>query len=86
MRKYAHIQDLINRLTEDQTFKTFFTIYLMAENDNERQVLNNRFWQDVASLNEIEQQLIRAEFTRCFLKLPNLTAQLLKKVHKVELV
>jgi hypothetical protein len=86
MRKYAQIQDLITRLTEDQTFKTFFTIYLMAENDNERQILNNRFWQEVALLSDVEQQLVRAEFTRCFLKLPNLTAQLLKKVQKVELV
>lgn len=79
MKKYAQIQDLVCRLTDDKTFRTFFTLYLMAESEEARQQLNTRFWQDAVSLNEHEQQLLRAELTRCFLRLPSLAAQLLER-------
>ena len=57
----------------------------MAESDQERQILNNRFWQDASTLNENEQQILRAELTRCFLKLPSLCAHLLNAALPAEL-
>lgn len=79
MRKYAKIQDLVTRLTDNKTFRTFFTVYLLAETEDERQLLNNRFWRDAAELSPAESQLLRAELTRCFLRLPGLSADLLER-------
>lgn len=76
MKKYIQIQDIVNRLTDDKTFRTFFTLYLMAETDVERGVLNDRFWRDAAALSLPEQQLLRAELTRCFLRLPGMAVAL----------
>ena len=83
MKKYAQIQDIVAHLTDDKTFRTFFTIYLMAESDTERQQLNERFWRDVAALPEIEKKIIQAELTRCFLKLPTLAADLVERAAAV---
>ncbi|MFM9951457.1 MAG: hypothetical protein ACKV1O_26215 [Saprospiraceae bacterium] len=79
MKKYAQIQEVVSRLTDDNTFRTFFTLYLMATSDSERQQLNDRFWQDAAVLTEEEQTLLRAELTRCFLRLPAMAAQLVAR-------
>jgi hypothetical protein len=83
MKKYALVQDIIYRLTEDKTFRTFFTLYLMAESDTERQTLNARFWKDAANLPEQEQQILRAELTCCFRQLPKLAATLLGRVQAI---
>ena len=79
MKKYSKISYIVERLTDDRTFRTFFTLYLMAESEEERQQLNDRFWQDAASLPTGEQQLLRAELTRCFLRLPALATELFEK-------
>ncbi|MBN8681912.1 MAG: hypothetical protein J0L99_04645 [Chitinophagales bacterium] len=76
MKKFANIYDLVCRLTDDRAFRAFFTAYLMTESEEERTALSNRFWQELALQNAAEQQLLRAEFTRCFLKLPGLAAEL----------
>ncbi|MDZ4702657.1 MAG: hypothetical protein SH848_01935, partial [Saprospiraceae bacterium] len=70
---------VVTRLTDNNIFRTFFTLYLMATSDSERQLLNDRFWQDAAILTEEEQTLLRAELTRCFLRLPAMAAQLVAR-------
>jgi len=79
MKKYAQIQDVVSRLTDQKAFRTFFTLYLMAESDAERQQLNDRFWRDAETLLPAEQQLLRAELTRCFLRLPGMAADLTER-------
>lgn len=76
MRQYILVQDIITRLTDDPVFRTFFTLYLMAESDSERQALDTRFWKDAAELEPEKQQLLRAEMSRTFLRLPVLVEQL----------
>ena len=80
MKKYVHVQDVVGRLTDNKTFRTFFTLYLMAETDEERKVLNERFWRDANTLPSAEMQLLRAEFTRCFLRLPEMATDLLGQI------
>lgn len=80
MKKYAQVQDIVSRLTDNKTFRTFFTLYLMAESVEERNVLNERFWKDAAVLPPAELQLIKAELTRCFLRLPDMEADLLGQI------
>ncbi len=77
MKKYAQVQDIVGRLTDNKTFRTFFTLYLMAETTEERQMLNERFWKDAGVLPAVELQLLKAELTRCFLRLPEMAADLL---------
>lgn len=79
MKRYAQIQDIVSHLTDDKTFRTFFTLYLMADSDTARQQLNDRFWQDATTLSDAEQQLLRAELKHCFLRLPDMAAQLLER-------
>ncbi len=80
MRKYAHVQKVVTRLTEDEALRTFFTIYLMAESREERQRLNDRFHASSALLSPSEKELLKAEMTRCFLRLPTMAAELVEKV------
>lgn len=80
MKKYAQVQDIVSRLTDNKTFRTFFTLYLMAQSVEERNVLNERFWKDAAVLPPAELQLIKAELTRCFLRLPEMAADLLGQI------
>jgi hypothetical protein len=80
MKKYVQVQDVISRLTDNKTFRTFFTLYLMAESAEERKVLNERFWKDANTLPSAEMQLLKAEFTRCFLRLPEMAADLLGQI------
>lgn len=79
MNKYAQIQDIVSRLTDQKAFRTFFTLYLMAESDAERRHLNDRFWKDAETVPPAEQQLLRAELTRCFLRLPGMAADLIER-------
>ena len=79
VKKYALVQNVVNRLTDDLTFRTFFTLYLMAEGEMERNRLDERFWKEADQLSESEQQLLRAELTRCFLRLPMLAGNLLER-------
>ena len=80
MKKYAQVQDIVGRLTDNKTFRTFFTLYLMAESAEERNALNERFWRDANTLSSAEMQLLKAEFTRCFLRLPEMAADLLGQI------
>ncbi len=75
MKKYAQVQEVISRLTEDPVFRTFFTLYLMAPSETDRQLLNDRFWEAAKSLSKAEQGLLRAELTQCFRRLPALAAE-----------
>lgn len=86
MEKYIKIYDIVNRLTDDKTFKTFFVLYLMADNQEERSILNDRFWGDAAELSKEKQQLLKAELTRCFLKLPKLVNELAYKAKQDKVI
>ncbi|MCB0533645.1 MAG: hypothetical protein H6574_10235 [Lewinellaceae bacterium] len=80
MNRYIIVQDIVTRLTDDPVFRTFFTLYLMAETDVERETLDTRFWRDASELELEKQNLLRAELSRTFLRLPILIDQLHSRV------
>jgi len=80
MNKYSMVYDMVTRLTENPTLRTFFTIYLMSGSDEERQVLSKKFWQDAETLNEAERQALKEAFNRSFKQLLPLANQLYDKV------
>ena len=83
MEKYIQVQKLAHQLSDYPTLQTFYTLYLMAENDKERKVIEARFWEDVDRLSKSEKREIKSEFTRSFLKLPLLTKNLVEKTRSI---
>ncbi len=80
MTKHQIVHDLVMRLTSDAAFRTFFTLYLMAETATERKRIEEVFWAEVEQLSERQQQLFQAEFTRTFLQIPVLLEQMRQRV------
>lgn len=78
--KYTQVQAIVFQLTEDPTFRTFFTLYLMAESDTERETINQRFWDQASTLDSTDQMLLRETLKQTFLKLPVLIANLRERV------
>jgi hypothetical protein len=78
-QKTDNINRLVAELTDNTAFRSFFMRYLSAENSIERQEIENHFWETADKLSPDKQQLFRAELTRCFLRLPSLSSQLLDK-------
>jgi hypothetical protein len=52
----------------------------MVGSPEERNALNERFWRDANTLPFAEMQLLKAEFTRCFLRLPEMSTDLLGQI------
>ena len=45
MEKYFNINKLVNRLTDNEALKTYYTLLLMAETSSEKDAVDARFWQ-----------------------------------------
>lgn len=54
MRKYALVQDIVSRLTDNPAFRTFYTLYLMAETEEERKRIDQEFVRQAKTLSESE--------------------------------
>lgn len=80
MNKYSKVHDIVSRLTDDPTLRTFFTLYLMAESNKERQKISQRFWKEAETLDEAEQQTLKSAFNKSFKQLLPLVNQLYDKV------
>ena len=80
MNKYSKVHDIVSRITDDPTLRTFFTLYLMAGTNKERQKISRRFWKDAETLDEAEQQSLKDAFNRSFQQLLPLVNQLHDKV------
>lgn len=82
MKKYQQVQKWVTDLTDDPAFRTFFTLYLMAETAAERTALQARFWQDATTLDEAEFLALRVEFSNCLRRLPALAGRLKERVEE----
>ena len=80
MNKYAAVNSMVNRATDSPTLRIFFALYLMANSDAERKVLNERLWLDAEQFSEQERAELHAEMRASFQRLPELVTQLHKKV------
>ncbi len=80
MNRYSKVHDIVSRLTDDPTLRTFFTLYLMAGSNKERQKLSDRFWKDTETLDETEQQTLKAAFNKSFKQLLPVVNELYDRV------
>jgi hypothetical protein len=79
-RKYATVQDMVSRLTQNKALQTVMILFLMAKNEQERIQINNDFWLSVEVLSSEEQVSIRQEFTDSFKNMLPLANSLQQKV------
>ena len=59
MEKYFSINKLVNRLTDNEALKTYYTLLLMADTPSEKEVVDARFWQKFDELPKEEKALMR---------------------------
>ncbi len=60
MDKYFSINKLVNRLTDNEGLKTYYTLLLMADTPPEKEAVDARFWQKFDELSIDEQASMRA--------------------------
>jgi hypothetical protein len=80
MQKFAQVNRLVTKLTENEALRTYYTLLLMAETDASKSDIDNRFWNEFDALSENEQKTLRDELKKVVKKLPELTADLLNRV------
>jgi hypothetical protein len=80
MQKFAQVNRLVTKLTENEALRTYYTLLLMAETDASKSEIDNRFWSEFDALSEFEQKTMRDELKKVVKKLPELTADLLNRV------
>ncbi len=80
MNKYNSVYDIVTQFTDSPTLRVFFTLYLMASSDEERQILNDRLWLDAKQLGEQELETLRKEMDKSFERLPEMVHELHEKV------
>jgi hypothetical protein len=79
MQKFAQVNRLVNKLTENEALRTYYTLLLMAETDASKSDIDNRFWNEFDALSEFEQKTMKEELKKVVKKLPELTADLLNR-------
>ena len=80
MHKYLIVNKLVHKLTENEALQTFFTLFLMAQNVAEKQHIEQGFWAEMDVLPTDEKKEMRQKLQATFLKLPELTAELHRRV------
>ena len=80
MHKYSIVSRLVNKLTENEALQTFFTLFLMAQNIGGKQHIEQQFWAEMDVLPTDEKKEMRTKLQATFLKLPELTAELHRRV------
>jgi hypothetical protein len=69
IHKYQYVNDLVREMTSNRSLQTFYTLYLMAEKEEDRQQINKDFKQAWQSLNADELVVFKKEFTESFKQL-----------------
>jgi hypothetical protein len=80
MQKFAQVNRLVTKLTENEALRTYYTLLLMAETDASKSDIDNRFWNEFDALSENEQKTLREELKKVVKKLPELVADLQDRV------
>ncbi len=78
--KYQYVNELVREMTTNKAFQTFYTLYLMAEKEEERQQLNHDFKQAWQSLSVDELVVFKQEFTESFMQLLPIAQRLHQEV------
>jgi hypothetical protein len=50
MNRYISVNKFVNRVTENEALRTFFTLLLMSNNDEQKKIVEQDFWKTVEAL------------------------------------
>jgi hypothetical protein len=50
MNRYISVNKFVNRVTENEALRTFFTLLLMSNNNEQKKVIEHDFWESVEAL------------------------------------
>jgi hypothetical protein len=81
MYKYRNVNKLVMQLTDDEALRTFFTLYLMCENEDERSKIDETFMAEIELLEHTEKVIIKEKLKQSLLNLPKLLNQLEQNVN-----
>lgn len=70
------VRSLVGRLTDHPGFQQFYFEFLMAENETSRSEIGRKFMETIENSPKEEREGLRAEWSRCFLKLPKMVKDL----------
>jgi hypothetical protein len=62
MERYINANRLVNRLTDNEALKTYYTLLLMAENEEAKTLIDKQFWLKFEELNAEDKTQIRLAF------------------------
>ena len=87
LHKYARVNELVCQITTNKSLQTFFILYLMAEDEAQKNKLNQDFKEAWQQLPLAELDNFKQDFTASLKKLLPLAKELLKEVstYKTEL-
>ena len=77
---YAHVNEIVNKLTVNKTLQTFFTLFLMAEDDVKRSAILNDFQNAWNDLSGEEYEDMKKAFTVSFKNILPLAKDLRRRV------
>jgi hypothetical protein len=80
IQKYQYVNELVHEMTQNKALQTFYTLYLMAEKEEERTQLNSDFKQAWQLLNAEELAVFKQEFTKSFMQLLPIAQRLHQEV------
>ena len=80
LAKYIYVNDFVNTLTDNKSLQTFYTLFLMADSDEERLKLNNSFKEASLSLEGEVLNNFKKDFTESFIKIMPLVKDLNNRV------
>jgi hypothetical protein len=80
IHKYQYVNELVHEMTQNKALQTFYTLYLMAEKEEERTQLNSEFKQAWQSLSADELAIFKQEFTSSFMQLLPIAQKLHQEV------
>jgi hypothetical protein len=75
MYKYISVNKIVMKVTDDEALRTFFTLYLMEEDEAKRDQIDEQFWQDLDVLPDEKKALLREKLKASFRKLPEAVAE-----------
>ena len=80
MHKYQYVNELVHEMTQNKALQTFYTLYLMADKEEERAQLNSEFKQAWQSLSGEELIVFKQAFTESFMQLLPIAQKLHQEV------
>ena len=80
MDKYISVNKIVMKITEDEALRTFFTLYLIEDDDKKRDKIDEQFWEEIERLPENQKGIMREKLSACFRQLPTVVADWAKDV------